>query len=201
MLWSTLSSPLDSARNNAARIGVAGERAAATFMRRKGYRILARNFQSPFAEVDLVCAKRELVVLAEVKTRTVSFPARDPDQAYAASAQPERDMPERDMPERVTTDRVIPDRAAVVLPATRPAIARADPRSWPQSPDAPVHEYQWKRIARAALHLLERAGTPHRPIRLDMLAVLLDEKGITRDIRHVEDAYPVRRLAAVSQRS
>ena len=52
-------------------LGRRGERAAAAMLRRKGYRILARNLQTPGGEADLVCLDRQhgCVVLVEVKTR------------------------------------------------------------------------------------------------------------------------------------
>lgn len=53
------------------RLGRRGERAAAAMLRHKGFRILARNLQTPGGEADLVCLDRQqgCVVLVEVKTR------------------------------------------------------------------------------------------------------------------------------------
>ncbi len=53
------------------RLGRRGERAAARFLRRAGYRVLARNLQTPGGEADLVCVRRATgeAVLVEVKTR------------------------------------------------------------------------------------------------------------------------------------
>lgn len=52
-------------------LGRAGERAAARFLRRAGYRILARNLRLRFGEADLVCLApdRRTIVIVEVKTR------------------------------------------------------------------------------------------------------------------------------------
>ena len=52
-------------------LGQRGERAAAGFLKRAGYRIVARNLQTPGGEADLVCLDRRVgaVVLVEVKTR------------------------------------------------------------------------------------------------------------------------------------
>lgn len=50
--------------------GARGERAVARFLRREGYRILARNFRVPGGEADLIAEKGDLVVAVEVKTRT-----------------------------------------------------------------------------------------------------------------------------------
>lgn len=55
-----------------AAVGAAGEREAEAFLRRKGYRVLARNFVAPMGEADLICRDAHgAVVLVEVKTRTV----------------------------------------------------------------------------------------------------------------------------------
>jgi len=50
--------------------GAAGEKAAEDFLRKKGYRILERNFQTKFGEIDLVCRKDKVMVFVEVKTKT-----------------------------------------------------------------------------------------------------------------------------------
>jgi putative endonuclease len=53
------------------RLGREGERAAAKFLRRSGYRILGRNVRTRVGEADLVCEApdRATVVIVEVKTR------------------------------------------------------------------------------------------------------------------------------------
>ena len=51
-------------------LGRAGEAAAAAFYRRRGYRILDRNFVARGGEIDLVCRRGRVVVFCEVKTRT-----------------------------------------------------------------------------------------------------------------------------------
>jgi len=53
--------------------GESGEREAAVFLMRKGFRILARNWRSPRDrrdEIDLVCREGEVLVFVEVKTRS-----------------------------------------------------------------------------------------------------------------------------------
>ena len=55
------------------RLGRAGERAAAKYLRKKGYKVLYRNFRAPKGgEVDLVCRDKNCatLVFVEVKTRT-----------------------------------------------------------------------------------------------------------------------------------
>src|ERR1700730_16450693 len=52
------------------RLGARGERLACAFLRRKGYRILYRNFRARRGgEVDIVCRDRDTLVFVEVKTR------------------------------------------------------------------------------------------------------------------------------------
>lgn len=50
-------------------IGKYGERVAAAFLRRHGYRILYRNFLTPVGEIDLVCRCGEVLAFVEVRTR------------------------------------------------------------------------------------------------------------------------------------
>jgi putative endonuclease len=49
--------------------GQAGESAAEAYLRRKGYRILARNLRSPLGELDLVAEDGQALVFVEVKAR------------------------------------------------------------------------------------------------------------------------------------
>jgi putative endonuclease len=48
----------------------AGERAAWEAYRRRGYRLVARNWRCPLGEIDLVLSRDDVVVVCEVKTRT-----------------------------------------------------------------------------------------------------------------------------------
>jgi len=52
-----------------ARRGRAGERAAAAFLRRRGWRVLARNWRGAGGELDLVVARGDTLAFCEVKTR------------------------------------------------------------------------------------------------------------------------------------
>lgn len=48
-----------------------GEKLAARFLRRHGFKILYRNFRGGHGgEIDLVCRERDTLVFVEVKTRT-----------------------------------------------------------------------------------------------------------------------------------
>lgn len=49
--------------------GVRGERAAARYLKSRGFQILARNFSSPAGELDLVALDGTTLVFVEVKTR------------------------------------------------------------------------------------------------------------------------------------
>ena len=54
--------------------GQAGESAAEEYLRRKGYRILARNLRSSLGELDLVAEDGQVLVFVEVKAcRTDAF--------------------------------------------------------------------------------------------------------------------------------
>ena len=61
-------------------LGRRGERAAETYLRRSGYRIVARNFRAAGAEIDIVAMDRETLVFVEVKTRR-SREAGAPEEA------------------------------------------------------------------------------------------------------------------------
>lgn len=51
-------------------LGRRGEEAAAAFLRKKGYKVLDRNWRARGGELDIVCQAKKTVVFAEVKTRT-----------------------------------------------------------------------------------------------------------------------------------
>ena len=67
-LWDFLRHP----KRTSVDLGRWGERAAARFLRGKGYRILLRNVRIGAGEIDLVCRQREILVFVEVKTRSSS---------------------------------------------------------------------------------------------------------------------------------
>lgn len=51
-------------------LGRIGEEAAALHLKRQGYRILARNYRTGFADVDLIARRGTTLVFVEVKTRS-----------------------------------------------------------------------------------------------------------------------------------
>ena len=65
-------------------LGRRGENAAARFLRRLGYAIVARGYRGAIGEIDLVAVDRRTVVFVEVKTRTsheAGHPADAVDEA------------------------------------------------------------------------------------------------------------------------
>ena len=53
-------------------LGRFGEKAAATFLKKKGYRILETNFRAGKNEIDIIASRKKEIVFVEVKTRTLS---------------------------------------------------------------------------------------------------------------------------------
>lgn len=50
-------------------IGQLGEKAAASFLQRKGYEIIARNWRCRSGEIDLVAQLNDVLIIVEVRTR------------------------------------------------------------------------------------------------------------------------------------
>lgn len=51
------------------RLGREGEDRAARFLKKKGYRVLERNYRAPYGEIDLIAMHQGELVFVEVKTR------------------------------------------------------------------------------------------------------------------------------------
>ena len=49
--------------------GDRGERAAAKYLKRQGFRIVSRNYATPWGEIDIVALDGATIVFVEVKTR------------------------------------------------------------------------------------------------------------------------------------
>jgi putative endonuclease len=67
-------------------LGEQGERLAATWLQRRGYRVVERNYRSRLGEIDLVCRHGGELVFVEVKTRASSEFA-DPVESVTAAKQ------------------------------------------------------------------------------------------------------------------
>jgi putative endonuclease len=67
-------------------LGQRGEKAAARYLRRRGYKVLARGDRFGPGELDLVMLDRKTIVFVEVKTR-VSSDAGHPAEAVDANKQ------------------------------------------------------------------------------------------------------------------
>ncbi|HEX7456071.1 MAG TPA: YraN family protein [Candidatus Nanoarchaeia archaeon] len=50
-------------------LGLLGEKLAAALLRKEDYKILEKNFQSRFGEIDIVAQEDDTLVFVEVKTR------------------------------------------------------------------------------------------------------------------------------------
>ncbi len=51
-------------------LGDKGEDIAAKFLKKKGYKILKRNYTAPIGEIDIIAKDGDTVVFVEVKART-----------------------------------------------------------------------------------------------------------------------------------
>jgi putative endonuclease len=54
---------------NSQSLGKQGEEAAAAFLRKKGYKLLRRNFRTKMGEVDIIAKDGDVYCFIEVKTR------------------------------------------------------------------------------------------------------------------------------------
>lgn len=51
-------------------LGILGEELAFHYLRRRGYKVLLRNYESPLGEIDLIAKEKGALVFVEVKTRS-----------------------------------------------------------------------------------------------------------------------------------
>lgn len=54
---------------NTKEIGQFGEDVAAKFLKKKGYKVTARNYSCQFGEIDIIACQGDTLIFVEVKTR------------------------------------------------------------------------------------------------------------------------------------
>lgn len=64
--------------------GRRGEKTAAAYLKRRRYRVIARNYRCPCGEIDLIATLADLIVFVEIKTRA-GVEAADPIEAVRES--------------------------------------------------------------------------------------------------------------------
>lgn len=69
-----------------AKLGRRGEKLACKYLKKLGYRILARNYRCPVGEIDLIAMDGDVIAFAEVKTRS-SEDAADVERAVGPAKQ------------------------------------------------------------------------------------------------------------------
>jgi putative endonuclease len=100
-------------------LGQRGEREAARWLRRQGFRILVRGYRTPRGEIDLIAREGDTVVFIEVKTRREGEPA----EAVTPEKQRRISMAARHFLKRhrLLDERSRFDVVALVWPAASPA--------------------------------------------------------------------------------
>ncbi len=68
-------------------LGLKGEQAAKRHLRKKGYKILAANYQCRFGELDLIARDKNCLVFCEVKTRSPGMIASPQESVTPAKQQ------------------------------------------------------------------------------------------------------------------
>lgn len=64
---------LEESKDNRKGIGFLGENIAGRFLESRGYKILAKNYQKPWGEIDIIAEKEGIIVFCEVKTNSKKF--------------------------------------------------------------------------------------------------------------------------------
>jgi putative endonuclease len=50
-------------------LGAEGEAEAVRYLKKKGYRVIERNYRTPLGEIDIIARDEDILVFIEVKTR------------------------------------------------------------------------------------------------------------------------------------
>ena len=73
------------------KIGNIGEKFAAKLLKKKGYKILKRNYVAFDSEIDIICESKTTIAFVEVKTRTLGLEnPREPRPASAVTPEKQR---------------------------------------------------------------------------------------------------------------
>lgn len=69
-------------------LGNLGEAAACKYLKKKGYKILERNYTGEQSEIDIIAKNKECLCFAEVKTREIKkIKSKEPRPASAVTAE------------------------------------------------------------------------------------------------------------------
>lgn len=60
-------------------VGIAAERIAEDFLKKKDYRIIGRNYRKPWGEIDLIAEKDNVVIFVEVKANMAKYEVFAPE--------------------------------------------------------------------------------------------------------------------------
>lgn len=80
-------------KTEATKLGRLGEKAAAKYLKKKGYKILKRNYVVLSHEIDIIAKKDDIIAFVEVKTRSMDkLDPREPRPASAVTQQKQRSI-------------------------------------------------------------------------------------------------------------
>lgn len=60
---------MSSLKINNLQTGRLGEQLASDYLKKKGYKIIGQNYQSRYAEIDLIARHKDVLVIVEVRTK------------------------------------------------------------------------------------------------------------------------------------